>query len=138
MTPTTWPGVAMAARPITTAESMPSLRPTTIPRDPALDTRAFIQSAMSFGRMCIGESDGLDAVAALNDAKKRVNQHWIELAPAFPFDLGDRLIDSPGVFVRTLLRQGIEDVCDRHDAAGQRDRVARDAGVPAAVPAFVM
>ena len=73
-----------------------------------------------------------------DDAQERVHDVGIELPSALPIDLRDRLVHRPRRLVGPLLRQGVEDVGDRHDAPRQRDVGAADAGVAAAVPALVV
>src|SRR5215211_5772882 len=126
----------MAARPITTAESMPPLKPTTMPRDPALATRAFIHSARSLGRMCI-RSGRLEPVSTLDHPEKGIDEHGVELASAFALDLGDGIVDGPRVFIGTLLCERVEYVGDRDDASGERDRLAWDPRITAPVPALL-
>ena len=70
-------------------------------------------------------------------AQERVDDLGIELPGALPFDFGDGLGDRPGRLVRPLLRQRIEHVGHRDDAADERDLVA-DADDSRAVPALVM
>ena len=64
-----------------------------------------------------------------DDPQKGVDERRIEMAPALPFHFGDRLVDRPRFLVGTLLNQRVEDVGDRDDPAGQRNRIPRDARV---------
>src|SRR5688500_857484 len=136
ITPTTRPGTAIAASPMTSAESMPPLNPTTIPRALASATRAFIHSARSLA-VVIMPARRL-RFGTLDDAQERVDERGIELVPTLPVDFRNGIVDRPRVFVRPLLRQRVEDVRHRDHAAGEGDRVLRHADIAIAVPAFVM
>src|SRR5215207_6585480 len=116
--------MAIAARPATTAESIPPLRPTTIPREPAAATRSFSHSAMSCARVCmtlfVRRRSGF---APLDHAQETVDETGIELASALAVDLADRVIDRPGVLVRPLLGERIEHVRHGNDPPGQWNRI---------------
>src|SRR5688572_7132695 len=119
ITPTTLPGAAIAARPITTAESIPPLNPTTIPPERASATRSFIHSAISLAVLTVPARPS--CLAALDDAQECVDERGIELVSALPVDLRDGFVHRPGVLVGAFLREGVEHVRHRDHATGQRD-----------------
>src|SRR5688500_2592395 len=130
MTPTRLSGAAIWHSRMTTAESIPPLRPTANPRAPAAAIRCRSHAAMSSaplvmaGSLHRGSGGLLGAGPLIDDAKEGVDERRIELARTLPLDLRNRVTDRPGRLVGTLLRQGVEHVGDSDDAAGQRYRIA--------------
>src|SRR5215218_2577528 len=69
----------------------------------------------------------------------RVDHLRVELAPAERADLVQRVLDRPYALVGTLGDERVEDVADRGDAPGERDRLAGEAGrIAGAVPVLVV
>lgn len=85
-----------------------------------------------------GLADRLGNHAGVDDGQQRVDDAGIELGAGVADHLGAGLLDSDRLAVGTVGDHRVEGVADQHDAAGQRNLVARYAvGVALAVPALV-
>ena len=72
-------------------------------------------------------------------AAQRFDDIGVELLAALLVDVRECVVLAPGAAVGTVGRQCVEDVCDRDDAADERDVLAREPGrVSGSVPVLVM
>jgi hypothetical protein len=70
---------------------------------------------------------------------ERLDDGRVELRAGAVADLGDRVLDTPGVLVRALVDEHVEDVRDVGDPRHDRDVLARQAvRVALPVPALVV
>src|SRR5687768_16493791 len=87
-------------------------------------------SCLLRGRRDYGEIIGvtlLDSVDVRKDHAKELDQPGVEVGSALLVELRDRGFNRPSLFVGTIVGQGIEDVADSADAAGDRNGFTRQA-----------
>ena len=99
-------------------------------------------SAAGLGRRVEAQSAGSQAALPKRLAgqlQKDAHHVRVELAATLAGDFLDRFMDGPGVFLRPLVREGVEDISHGDDAAFERNLLAgQPAWVAPAVPALVM
>src|SRR4051812_8661274 len=82
---------------------------------------------------------GSRALVRAEQPHERLDELRVELAAGLGGDLGQRVLDRPGVLVRAGRHERVVHVADRADAPGDRDLLAAQAGrVAGAVPALVV